>query len=63
MGKILGIIAGMIIFMALLTWSLSLISEPNTFYNIIGVFILSISLVISTEICKFINKIKKNEKN
>lgn len=62
MGKILGIIAGMIIFMALLTWSLSLISEPNTFYNIIGVFILSISIISSTEICKFINKIKKNEK-
>lgn len=64
MKKGLILVVWFMVFMALLTGSLSLISAPNTIKNLIGVVVLAGTVTLSIETKCFTNLIirKKDEK-
>lgn len=64
MKKGLMLVVWFVVFMALLTSSLSLISAPNTIENLLGVVVLATTVTLSVETKCFTNLIirKKDEK-
>lgn len=51
-----------VVFMAILTLSLRLISMPDTLANLLGVVLLAGLITVSTQCVKFINDKRKYEK-
>lgn len=64
MKKCLILVVWFVVFMALLTSSLSLISAPDTIENLLGVVILAVTIVLSKETKCLTNLIikKRHEK-
>lgn len=56
------IVIWFVVFMAILTLSLRLISMPDTLTNLLGVVLLAGSITVSTQCVKFINNKRKHEK-
>lgn len=56
------IVTWFVVFMAILTLSLRLISMPDTLANLLGVVLLTESVIVSTQCVKFINDKRKYEK-
>lgn len=56
------IVIWFVVFMAILTLSLRLISMPDTFTNLLGVVLLTGSVIVSTQCVEFINNKRKHEK-
>lgn len=52
--KVFKLVAWFVLFMGLTSWSLSMISAPNTIENIIGIFILTGTIYLSIKM--FIKK-------
>lgn len=62
MKKFIIIVIGFVAWMAILTLSLRLISMPDTLANLLGVVLLTGSVIVSTQCVKFINDKRKHEK-
>ena len=56
------IVIWFVVFMAILTLSLRLISMPDTLANLLGVVLLAGVITVSTQCVKFINDKRKYEK-
>lgn len=56
------IVIWFVVFMAILTLSLRLISMPDTLANLLGVVLLAGLITVSTQCVKFINDKRKYEK-
>ena len=56
------IVIWFVVFMAILTLSLRLISMPDTLANLLGIILLAGSITVSTQCIKFINDKRKHEK-
>ena len=56
------IVIWFVVFMAILTLSLRLISMPDTLTNLLGVVLLTGSVIVSAQCVKFINDKRKHEK-
>lgn len=56
------IVIWFVVFMAILTLSLRLVSMPDTLANLLGVVLLAGSVTVSTQYIKFINDKRKYEK-
>ena len=61
MKKGLILVVWFVVFMALLTGSLSLISAPNTIKNLLGVVILAVTVALSSKTKCLINLIIRKE--
>lgn len=56
------IVIWFVVFMAILTLSLRLISMPDTLANLLGIMLLAGLITVSTQYVKFINDKRKYEK-
>lgn len=56
------IVIWFVVFMAILTLSLRLISMPDTLANLLGAVLLTGSVIVSAQCVKFINNKRKHEK-
>lgn len=56
------IVIWFVVFMAILTLSLRLVSMPDTLANLLGVVLLAGLITVSTQYIKFINDKRKYEK-
>lgn len=56
------IVIWFVVFMAIFTLSLRLISMPDTLANLLGVVLLAGEITVSTQCVQFINNKRKHEK-